>query len=104
MRLLWKKHAHEEDWGFLLIDARNAFNEENHTYMLWVVRNEWPSGSRFTLKYYLHWATLVIRSGVGKVHFLFSKAGVNQGDPLAMVVYDMGPHPPPPPLSPTLQL
>ena len=29
MRVLWKEHAQEEDWGFLIIDARNAFNEEN---------------------------------------------------------------------------
>ena len=31
MRLLWVQHSQEEDWGFLLIDARNAFNEENQT-------------------------------------------------------------------------
>ena len=29
MRVLWDEHNQEEDWGFLLIDARNAFNEEN---------------------------------------------------------------------------
>ena len=29
MRVLWEEHAQEEDWGFLLIDAQNAFNEEN---------------------------------------------------------------------------
>ena len=34
MRVLWDKHKKEEDWGFLLIDARNAFNEENRTAML----------------------------------------------------------------------
>ena len=33
----------EEEWGFLLIDARNAFNEINHTVMLPVIRHEWPS-------------------------------------------------------------
>ena len=47
MRLLWKQHAQEEDWGFLLIDARNAFNEENLTSMMWEVRHEWPIGARF---------------------------------------------------------
>ena len=31
VRLLWEQHYQEEEWGFLLIDARNAFNEENQT-------------------------------------------------------------------------
>ena len=34
MQLLWKQHLQEEDWGFLLIDAYNSFNEENWTAML----------------------------------------------------------------------
>ena len=34
MRLLLGKHAQEEDWGFLSIDLRNLFNEENWTAML----------------------------------------------------------------------
>ena len=29
MHLLWAQHSQEEDWGFLIIDAWNAFNEEN---------------------------------------------------------------------------
>ena len=27
MYILCSKHSQEEDWGFLLIDARNSFNE-----------------------------------------------------------------------------
>ena len=49
MRVLWEEHRKEEDWGFLLIDPRNAFNEENRTAMLWAVRHKWPSGAQFTL-------------------------------------------------------
>ena len=90
MRLLWKQHAQEEDWGFLLIYARNAFNEENRTSMLWAMRHEWPSGVRFAFNFYRHWDTLVIRAGDGTGHFLFIKEGVTQGDPLAMVEYGMG--------------
>ena len=59
-RLQWAQHSHEEDWGFLLIDARNAFNEENRTAMLWAVRHKWPGGAQFTFTYYCHWATLVV--------------------------------------------
>ena len=47
VRLLWKQHAQEEDWGFLLIDVCNAFNEDNFTSMMWAVRHKWPSGARF---------------------------------------------------------
>ena len=48
MQLLWHKHKQEEDWGFLLIDARNVFNEENRKEMLWAFWHEWPSGAHFT--------------------------------------------------------
>ena len=40
MHLLWTQHFQEEDWGFLLIDARNAFNEENRTAIILAVCNE----------------------------------------------------------------
>ena len=46
MRVLFEEHREEENWGFLLIDARNAFNEENRTAKLWAVRHEWPSGAQ----------------------------------------------------------
>ena len=54
MRVLWEDHSQEDNWGFLLIDARNAFNEENQTSMLWAVRHEWPSGAQSTLNCYYH--------------------------------------------------
>ena len=85
-RLQWAQHSDEEDWGFLLIDARNAFNEENRKAMLWDVRYEWPRGARFTYNCYRHWATLIVRNTEdGSGHFLHSKEGVTQGDPLAMI-------------------
>ena len=40
MRLLWEQNSQEEEWGFILIDTQNAFNEENWTAMLWAVRHE----------------------------------------------------------------
>ena len=80
MRLLWEQHSQEEEWGFLLIDAYNAFNEENRTAMLWAVRHEWPGGAQFTFNCYRHWSTLVVRDTAGgSGHFLHIKEGVTQG-------------------------
>ena len=91
MRILFEEHRKEEDWGFLLIDARNAFNEEKRTAMLWAFRHEWTSGAQFTFNCYRHWPTLVVRDiGDGSGHFLHSKDGVTQGDPLAMIKYGIG--------------
>ncbi len=81
----------EEEWGFLLIDAHNAFNEQNRTVMLWTVRHEWPSGARFAFNCYKHWSILVIRNNDGSgATFLYSKEGVTQGDPLSMFAYGIG--------------
>ena len=56
--------------------------------MLLAVRNEWPSGAQFTFNCYCHWATLVLRDTLdGSGHFLQSKEGVTQGDPLAIIAY-----------------
>ena len=91
MRILWEEHQTEEDWGFLHIDARNAFNEDNLTAMLWAVWHKWPSGAQFTFNCYRHWATLVVRdTGDRSGHFLHSKEGVTQGYPLTMIAYVIG--------------
>jgi hypothetical protein len=87
MRLLCKTDLAEEKWGFLLVDARSAFNEGNRIVVVWTVQFEWTSGARFVFNCYRHWAILVIRAGNGLALFLFSKEGVTQGDPLAMVAY-----------------
>ena len=55
IRSLREEHSLEEDWGFFIIDARNAFNEEDRTDMLWAVRHELPSGAQFTFNCYRHW-------------------------------------------------
>ena len=91
MRLLRQQHSQEEDWGLFLIDTRNAFNEENLTAMLWDVRHGCNSGAQFTFNCYRHWATLVVRdTGDRSGHFLHSKEGVTQGEPLAMIAYGIG--------------
>jgi hypothetical protein len=87
---LWRQHEEEEEWGFLLVDASNAFNELNRTSMLWTIRHEWPSGARFAFNCYRHWGTLVIRGKGGSMSLLHSKEGVTQGDPLSMFAYGIG--------------
>ena len=74
MRLLWTQNSQEKELGFLLIDARNAFNEKIWTAKIWDVRHEWPSGAQFTFNSYRHWATLVVRdTEYGSGHFLHRK-------------------------------
>jgi hypothetical protein len=90
-KLLWQEHSDEEEWGFLLVDASNAFNEGNRLLMLWTVRHEWPSGARYVFNCYRHFAILVIRNGYDDQFLtILSKEGVTQGDPLAMVMYGVG--------------
>ena len=62
MRSQWEAHNNaDENWGVLLIDARNAFNEGNRKMMVYVARHEWPSGTRFLFNMYRHHSVLVMR-------------------------------------------
>ena len=59
--------------------------------MLWDVQHEWPGGAQFTFSCYRHWSTLVVRDTADRSgHFLHSKEGMTQGDPLAMITYGIG--------------
>ena len=87
VQALWDKKSTMEDWGFLLVDAKNAFNEINRVGLLWTVRHLWPSRARFFFNYYCHWSSLVLRNGNGMESFMHSKEGVTQGDHLAMIAY-----------------
>ena len=70
---------------------RNAFSEDNQKAMLWDIRHKWPSGAHFTFNGYRHWATLVVRDTEdGSGHFLYSKEGVTQWEPLSMITYGIG--------------
>ena len=57
--------------------------------MLWAVHHKWTSGARFSFNCYHHWATLVIRVGDSTGHFLHSKEGVTQVDPLVIITYGL---------------
>ena len=76
--------------GFLLIDARNAFNEGNRKQMVYTARFLWPSGARFLFNMYGHHAVLVMRGDKkGSTVFLRSKEGITQGYPLAILGYGL---------------
>ena len=79
-----------ENWGFLLVGAKNAFNEINRVGMLWTVFHLWPSGARFVFNCYCQWSSIVLRNRNGTAVILHSRKCVSQGEPLAMVNYGIG--------------
>ena len=59
--------------------------------MIWAFQNEWSSRTQFTLNFYCHWATLVVRNmEYGSCHFLHRKEGLTQGHLLSMIAYGIG--------------
>ena len=49
---IWDANLSTENWWFLLMDAKNAFNEINHIGMLWTVRHLWLSEVHFIFNFY----------------------------------------------------
>ena len=37
VQALWDKNLSTDEWGFLLVDAKNVFNQINRVRMLWTV-------------------------------------------------------------------
>ena len=80
----WEAQAEEPDYGFLSIDARNAFNELDRNMMLYVLRYLWPQGARYAFNCYKHWSLVLYQdSTAGTAFTVFSAAGVIQGFPLS---------------------
>jgi hypothetical protein len=82
--------SHEEEGGFLLVDASNAVNQGNRMLMPWTAHHEWPSGTQGFRNCHRHFAILVICTGDNLFLFILSKQGATQGDPLAMVMCGVG--------------
>ena len=49
VQALWDKDLTTENWGFLLVDTKNAFNKINRFGMLWTVRHVWLYRASFYL-------------------------------------------------------
>ena len=89
VQALWDENSSTEGWYFLLVDAKNAFNNINLVRMIWMVRHLWTSGDCFVFNCYFHWSSLVLRNGNGAASILHGREGVTQGDPLAMIAYEV---------------
>jgi hypothetical protein len=87
----WDKLCDTADFGSLLIDAKNAFNEVNRYLALWNIRHLWPSASRYMHNLYKHQSTLLVRDSLaGECHRLDSAEGMVQGCPMAMLGFAVG--------------
>ena len=69
VQYLWGKNLFTEEWVFLLVDAKNVFNEINQVRMLWTVQHVWPSGARFVFNCYRHLSSLFCGTGMGRQVF-----------------------------------
>ena len=52
---LLDENSSTEECFFLLVYAKNAFNDINRVGMLWMVRHVWTSGDFFVLNCCRHW-------------------------------------------------
>ena len=55
VQAIWDENLTMEDLIFLLVDAKNAFNEINQIGILWTVCNLCPSGACFVFNCYRHY-------------------------------------------------
>ena len=76
VQALWDENLSTEEWGFLLADAKNTFNEIHRVGMLWTVRHIWPSVAPFAFNCYRHWSSLVLKNSNGTASILHSREGV----------------------------
>ena len=87
---IWGANSSTEDWLFLLVDSKKAFNKVNRIGMLWTVFHLWPSRDRYVLNPYCHWSLLVFQKRNGTASFMRSREGVMQKVPLFVVTYGIG--------------
>ena len=84
---IWVDNSTKENCDFLLVDAKNNFNEINIIIMLWKVLNLWTYGARFVLNWYCHHSLLMLRKGDGTTNIIHSREVVAQGYPLAIFAH-----------------
>ena len=90
-RALYTEKEDNEEWELLLVHAANAFNASNRIACLWTARHRWLSGTRLSFNCYRHQVLLLVCANDGYTgHWLWSREGVTQDNPLAMILYGLG--------------
>ncbi|KAL7463315.1 hypothetical protein ACHAXS_003701 [Conticribra weissflogii] len=72
-----------------LLDASNGFNEISRLRCLHTIRHLWPSASRFTFNCYRHSIQVCIRQHNSPATIIPGNEGIQQGDPLSMILYGL---------------
>ena len=55
VQAIWGENLTTTDWWFLLVNAKNTFNEVSWVGMMWIARHLWPSVALFFVNCYRHW-------------------------------------------------
>ncbi|KAL7462173.1 hypothetical protein ACHAXS_002561, partial [Conticribra weissflogii] len=72
-----------------LLDASNGFNEISRLRCLHTIRHLWPSASRFAFNCYRHSIQVCIRQHNSPATIIPGNEGIQQGDPLSMILYGL---------------
>ncbi|KAL7463292.1 hypothetical protein ACHAXS_003674 [Conticribra weissflogii] len=72
-----------------LLDASNGFNEISRLRCLHTIRHLWPSASRFAFNCYRHSIQVCIRQHNSPATIIPGCEGIQQGDPLSMILYGL---------------
>ncbi len=72
-----------------LLDASNGFNEISRLRCLHTIRHLWPSASRFAFNCYRHYIQICIRDHNSPATIIPGYEGIQQGDPLSMILYGL---------------
>ena len=54
IQAIWDTNLSTENWNFLIVDAKDAFNGLNCVGMMWMVRHLWPSGDRLIFNFIIN--------------------------------------------------
>ena len=85
---IWDANSSTKNWSFLLVDEKWFQRDQSH----WNDLDSSPfmAVRRSFFSCYCNWSLLYLKNGNGMVRSLYSREGVTQGHPIAMVAYSIG--------------